>query len=336
MSPSISILLPVYDGERFLGECLDSVLRQSHENFELLVGNDASGDLSGRIADRFSGDPRVRIFHRRVRMGLFANVNCLVEAARSPLIRFLCQDDVLEAECLAEETRFFREHPSVGMSYNKHTLIGANGGGVLGKGVLHDLPSVVPPHLSNQLFFYYGCLPGNLSTVCVRRRCFDHFGRFNPDFTVAGDYEMWVRICANEELGVIHKHLVRLRTHTGQLSRAPWTGPAFIQQNRKIRDTLISRLSPEVRKRARNYELLRQGVLDVHYCIRCLLRGQFGLAAQAFSFIGVKDFLIGALGWLLSFNNHLWKPQPLFSAETRPFDDILKENDSKRGCGSIV
>ena len=324
MSSGISVLVPVCNGERFLEECLDSVLRQSHGDFELLVGNDASVDLSGRIADRFARDPRVRIFHHRVRMGLFANVNCLVEAAGAPLIRFLCQDDVLEAECLAEEARFFKNHPSVGMSYNKHTLIGANGGGVLGKGALHDLPAVIPPPLSNRLFFYHGCLPGNLSTVCVRRRCFDHFGRFNPAFTVAGDYEMWVRICANEDLGIIHKHLVRLRTHPQQLSRAPWAGPAFIQQNRKIRDTLASRLPPELRKRARTYGLLRQGVLDVHYCIRCLLRGQFGLALQAVSFIGVKDFLISALGWLLSFNNHLWKPKPPASG-----GDVARQNYSR-------
>ena len=71
----ISIIIPVYNAEKYLNQCIQSILKQSFTDFELLLINDGSKDKSGEICDRYSAnDIRVRVFHKN---------NCGVSASRN-------------------------------------------------------------------------------------------------------------------------------------------------------------------------------------------------------------------------------------------------------------
>ena len=144
----VSVVLPVFNGERYLAQCIRSVLAQRFEEFELLVSDDGSTDHSRQVVANFS-DARVRFFSQQQNLGLFANLNFLLRAARSPLVRILGQDDVLDPECLAQEVAFFAEHPSVGMTYCKYIDIDEKGEEIH-RTQPHDLPAVIEPRLSLQ------------------------------------------------------------------------------------------------------------------------------------------------------------------------------------------
>src|SRR6266704_1880312 len=118
MTPCVSILLPTYNGEKFLSRCVQSVLNQTVSDFELLVGDDGSVDSTPAIAAQFR-DPRIRYFRRTHNVGLFKNLNSLLPLSRAPIIRFLCQDDALVAECVEEELRFLEARSEIGMSFCK-------------------------------------------------------------------------------------------------------------------------------------------------------------------------------------------------------------------------
>lgn len=311
MIPEISILLPLFNGQEFLHDCIKSALGQTYKDFELLIGNDCSDDSTSQIIRSFS-DARIKTFDREKNLGLFKNLNMLVRSAESPLIRILCQDDLLEPGCLEEEVKFFSRHPDIGMSFCKTYRIDGCGA-ITGKCVLGDLPEVIDTKLSRQSFFYHGCIPGNLSTVCVRKKSFDKFGLFNENYRVAGDYEMWTRICERKNLGVIHKYLVRLRSHAKQLSKTGNSGVDFIRETRKIRSKLLPLLPEEIRSHAKRYVMLRQNVLDTHYCLRCLTWGRLKDFFKIASIMGAADFTLGVIFWLLTLNNHFYRPKPKFS-----------------------
>lgn len=304
----VSVVLPVFNGERFLSECIRSVLDQGFEEFELLVSDDGSTDGSKRVIQGFS-DSRLRCYPQQQNLGLFGNLNFLIRAARYPLVRILGQDDVLEAQCLAHEVAFFDQNPSVGMAYSKYIEIDEEGVEI-SRTRLQDLPPVIEPRLSLQLLYYFGCMPGNISTVCVRRECFEEAGLFDETFHAAGDYEMWVRICQHRDLGIVHRHLVRLRSHRGQLSRSAGLGAPFISEGRKIRQVLLSLLPPEIRSTAIRFSMLRQNVYDTHLVVRSLIAGRFQDASDMASVLGARDLGLGLLFWLLTINNHLYRPQP--------------------------
>lgn len=314
-SPSISVILPVYNGQAYLQTCIESVLAQSAEDFELLIADDGSEDGSWEMIERFT-DPRIRIWRNKHNLGLFGNLNFLVSQAAAPLVRILCQDDALERECLEAEKLFFQAHPDVGMSYCKAHFVDSSGMSA-GDSPIYDLPEVLEPELSLQLFYYLGCLPGNLSTVCVRKTWLDKVGGFNESYRVSGDYEMWVRICKQTNLGIIHQFLIDLRLHNGQLSRAASSNLAAIRENRRILDRLIGELPRKVQRQAKLYRLLRQNVFDTHHAMRCILSRRFREFWEIVRIMGFDDFGLGIIGWLLTVNNHLFRPRPKIYQSTQ-------------------
>ena len=304
----VSVILPVFNGERYLAECICSVLEQEFEEFELLVSDDGSTDQSQRVIQSFS-DSRIRPINRQQNHGLFANLNSLIRAARHPLVRILGQDDILASDCLAREVEFFAKHPSVGMTFCKYIEIDEEGDEIA-RTRLRDLPGLVEPRLSLQLFYYYGCMPGNISTVCVRKECFEEVGLFSESFRAAGDYEMWVRICQQRDLGIVHRHLVRVRSHRRQLSRSPSLGAHFVSEGRRIRQMLLPLLPDEIQYAAIRFSMLRHNVLDTHLVVRRLMAGRFRETADMAGVLGIRDLGLGLLFWLLTINNHLYRPQP--------------------------
>jgi len=98
-TPSVSVCIPVYNGETYLGETIRSVLDQTYGDFELVVLDNGSTDNSGQIARSF-GDRRMRIERNSSVMDLVPNWNRLISLCRSPLIKLVCADDLLHPRCL--------------------------------------------------------------------------------------------------------------------------------------------------------------------------------------------------------------------------------------------
>jgi glycosyltransferase involved in cell wall biosynthesis len=307
-TPKISLLLPVFNGQEYLHQCMKSILEQNMHDFELIIGNNCSTDQSDEIIKKFS-DPRIKYISRVNNKGLFKNLNVMMKHASAPLLRFICQDDLLSHNCLEREVYFFEKHPKIDISFCKSKIINKKGT-IINQGVLGDLPEVIDTSLSLQLFFYYGCIPGNLSTVCLRRQCIEEFGLFDESFQVSGDYEMWVRICKKKSMGVIHHHLVNIRSHEKQLSRASESGVRCILENREIRSKILTLLPKEIHVWANCYSHMRQNVLDVHHSIHCLRYKKYSNFIRILHIIGLKEFTTGLLFWLITLNNKLYKPQP--------------------------
>lgn len=89
----ISIIVPVYNGEKYLTECITSILNQKYQNFELLLIDDGSTDSSGKICDEYAKkDKRVRVIHKK-NAGVSAARNCALEKISGKFVAFVDQDD---------------------------------------------------------------------------------------------------------------------------------------------------------------------------------------------------------------------------------------------------
>jgi len=305
--PEISVILPVYQGERYLREALSSVLSQTVQDFEFLIRDDGSQDGSIEIIESFK-DNRIRLIKNQGRLGLFGNLNALIQESQSNLVHLFCQDDVLETHCLEQELQFFQNHPDIGFSYCKSTAIDSHGV-VTPASVTIDLPVVMQPELSLQHFFYHGCIPGNLSTVCVRKSSFQTVGLFDSSLKVSGDYELWARMATRFPLGVIHQSLVRLRHHEMRLSHQPESALKFVRENRKIRKGLLPLLPLSCQKEALTFEINRHGVMEFHQGLHALLRGHWPVAKEMFFGQGPTQFFRSVFYWMVTGNNRFYRPQ---------------------------
>lgn len=100
IKPKISIIIPVYNSEKYLKKCLDSILLQSFRNFELLLINDGSTDSSGRICDEYAKkSERIRVFHK-ANGGVSSARNIGLDKARGEWVMFVDSDDWLEDNAL--------------------------------------------------------------------------------------------------------------------------------------------------------------------------------------------------------------------------------------------
>ncbi|MFH1026898.1 MAG: glycosyltransferase [Pseudomonadota bacterium] len=114
-APTVSILMPVRNEERYLQAALDSLYRQTLEDWELVVVDDGSGDLTPRIlAAAAASDSRIKVV-RREGGGLVAALNAGLELCRAPLLARMDGDDISHPRRLAEQVAYLEGHPDTGL-----------------------------------------------------------------------------------------------------------------------------------------------------------------------------------------------------------------------------
>ncbi len=106
---SSSIVIPVFNGARFIRKTIESVLLQTHEDFELLIVDNVSTDDTLEIANSFN-DPRMKVIAESNHVNLPANFNRALTHAKGKYIKILPADDLLHPTCLAKQLQCFEEH----------------------------------------------------------------------------------------------------------------------------------------------------------------------------------------------------------------------------------
>ncbi|NOT58260.1 MAG: glycosyltransferase [Deltaproteobacteria bacterium] len=314
-TPRFSILLPVFNGERYVRESIDSVLAQTHTDFELLIWDDGSTDTSRAILATYR-DSRIRQFTNAHNIGLFRTLNAAIGKARGELVRLWAQDDRMKPDCLAVEHEFWEQHPQIDMSYCQRDIIDADS--TLVRSAPYDgTPEILTPDLVAQISFYHGSMPSNISTVVLRRSVFLRIGLFREDLWVAADFEFWVRLSEQRLTGFIRRALLDLRAHQGQFSRQREVGVIFIRETRPIFTQLLARFPEELRPYARQYARWHQHVLHLHHGLRALFSGQLAIAYDTFRETRKDDNLAVLLClWLLTGNGRWFKKPPRFHLPT--------------------
>ena len=101
MNPLISIMIPVYNAERYLERCLESVLSQTYSNIEIVMVNDGSTDSSGEICNRYAeSDDRIKVFHK-TNEGVAATRNYLLSKVNGDYLMFVDSDDTIPNDAVS-------------------------------------------------------------------------------------------------------------------------------------------------------------------------------------------------------------------------------------------
>lgn len=109
MENLVSIIMPLYNGEKFIEITLESVLKQTYKNWELLITNDGSKDNSPKIAEKYAEkDERIKLFNQ-INKGSAAARNNSLREAKGKYIVFLDSDDIWENNFLEEQIKFLKE-----------------------------------------------------------------------------------------------------------------------------------------------------------------------------------------------------------------------------------
>jgi glycosyltransferase involved in cell wall biosynthesis len=218
--PLVSVIVPVYNGERHLRESLDSVLAQTHPHLEVLVLDDASTDSTPQIVESYGS--AVRHVRQNETQGIYENANTGISLATGEYIAIYHADDVYAPTIVERELAYFTEHPDVGVVFALDAFIDAAGReyGKLslprelrGRGPL-DYEAVV-----NALLTYMNTFlrcPGAMVPATVYR----DVGPYRQDrYRNTADLDMWLRIARRYRIGILEEHLFKYRHFHGNSSQ---------------------------------------------------------------------------------------------------------------------
>lgn len=196
----VSIVLPVYNGERYLGEAIASVRRQTHPQWELIIVNDGSTDGSRAAALRHAGeDARIRLIDQPNRK-LPAALSAGFRAARGDYFTWTSADNRLRPEFLTRLLGEFREHPDWDMVTADMQMIDARGEPLRGSDCIRRFQDPVDTsivHYPDDL----GIMEREVCNVVggaflYRAECGRRLGDYDDRYFTAEDYDYWLRMLA--------------------------------------------------------------------------------------------------------------------------------------------
>ena len=216
--PKVSIVVPNYNYGRFIAETLDSVVRQTFTDWELIVVDDNSTDESRKIVEGYiQRHPKRRIslvVNSQGPAGTPAPINIGIRQMRGEYFAWLSSDDIFEPDKLEAQVRFLDENPAVGLVHTAYIAIDASGRQV---GDFH------PPN-EFETDAFTALLDGNFingNTVLIRREVLEEVGPFletDPEFPElwrAAEYYHWLKVALRCPIACIDHPLHRSRRHGG-------------------------------------------------------------------------------------------------------------------------
>lgn len=205
----VSVIIPVYNQERYLPAAIDSVLAQTFRDYELIVVDDGSTDGTPAIIRSYGA--RLRSV-RKPNGGCASALNRGIQEARGEWIAWLSSDDLWEPDKLRRQVEVIGERPEVGLVFTDDLRIDSEGD------VVGELRTSCPrTRLGRQLRMVRGCYINGCTTL-IRREVFEVVGLFDEEDRFALDYDLWFRIVREVEITHIPEPLVRYRIHPGQTS----------------------------------------------------------------------------------------------------------------------
>jgi glycosyltransferase involved in cell wall biosynthesis len=255
----VSVIVPCYNGEKYLAPCLESVLRQNHGGpLEILLGDDGSSDCSATIAASLGAVVHVLRHPGGANRGVAATRNLCIRAAQHPFIALLDADDVWLPGHLGALTGALARDPAAGMAYDNGSYMTADGRD-LHVGFTYPPPSDPPTMLANCCIFPSG--------VLIRRRVFDQVGMFDEALPYCEDYDMWLRIF--ESVSVVHVPVdgYLYRRHPAQISHS-------VDQ--------LSRYAFQVVRRAQARYPYEKALVRSRYAVFSYRRAQVALSQRRF------------------------------------------------------
>jgi glycosyltransferase involved in cell wall biosynthesis len=212
-SPAISVLIPLYNGEKFIAQAIESVLSQTYTDFELIIVDNCSTDRSVAIARNYESDKRVKIFQNNENIGAVRNWNQCMLYANGEYLKFLFADDYFKTNALEEFIKPFESDPSISLVIGPAEYLFDNGSVITypmkftgfkkGLEVINEMVSANLDHL------------GEPSCIMIKKKSLN-IGLFNTHMLWLGDVDYWLRICETGNVFRIKEYCIVYRRHQQQ------------------------------------------------------------------------------------------------------------------------
>jgi glycosyltransferase involved in cell wall biosynthesis len=220
---AVTVVLPVYNGEEYLADSIQSVLNQNLQGFEFIIIDDASNDASSTIIESFAIDKRIRHIVHTTNKGLFETLNEGVELSNSDLIKIWAQDDIMGYTCLDRLIEAYGKHPECSFYVQSSLTIGGSQ-----KMSALTMETDLKDHQTeiwqnNKIlrhFWYCGNVHRNISNLSFTKETHRSLEGFNASFVYSGDIDFIQRMKTPAQMVLERSDSIYIRDHQNQLSKS--------------------------------------------------------------------------------------------------------------------
>lgn len=214
-SPLVSIVTPVYNGEKFLAECIESVLDQTYENWEYIILNNCSTDNTLQIAEKYAAkDERIEVKTNDIFLKQIPNWNESLRniSPKSKYCKVVHADDLILPECLEKMVARAEENPSAGI-ISAYRFMGSKIRGVRGEGLSHKITFMSGKEAGRTVLLTSLFLFGSPSTILYRSDLIREKESFYNPSVIHADTDVCFDLLQRSDFGFVHQILSFTRLH---------------------------------------------------------------------------------------------------------------------------
>ena len=202
--PKVTVLMSVYNGEKYLEEAVNSILNQTFEDFEFLIINDGSTDRTLSKLKNYS-DSRIKILNNEKNLGLTRSLNIGLKRSKGKYIARMDADDVSMPERLKEEIEFLDSHEDYAAVGTFVYVLDEN------SEIIRRSKNPIEDAEIRENLVYGNCI--NHGSVMLRKSCLLDVGYYNETMVRSQDYELWIRLSKKYRLSNLPEYLYKWREH---------------------------------------------------------------------------------------------------------------------------
>ncbi|MDB5114750.1 MAG: glycosyltransferase [Mucilaginibacter sp.] len=253
--PKITVLMPAYNAEKYIGEAIESVLLQTYGDFELIIVNDGSTDGTVKIINSFN-DERISVINQR-NMGVAAALNTGIKYSRAPYIARFDADDICYPDRLEKQFNFLEQNPD-------YILVGSDADYILeNNDFLFHFKCIAHSHQEIMQKLYFYC-PFVHPTVMYKKESVCNAGGYPPDAHNFEDYLLWTSIANMGKLCNLPEPLIKYRLNSNSVTiDEKWRGRRFreLKRNAIIRGKITQQEGDELLAiiNAQNVRKIKEG-----------------------------------------------------------------------------
>lgn len=202
----VSVLMTVFNGEKFLKQSIDSVLNQTFKDFEFIIVDDASQDRTWQILEDFAArDKRIVLVRNDTNLGVSNSSNVGLEIARGEYVARLDSDDIALPHRLETQVSYLETHPEVGMVGSQMKVVNAEG---------QEKEDYIVPRLHGEILWtlFFGN-PMAHPTIMFRKSIVDDVGGYGDSLRASLDKDLYVRMINKTRFANLDQALVKYRRH---------------------------------------------------------------------------------------------------------------------------
>lgn len=208
----VSIIIPLYNGEKYIAETIESAISQSYAPIEVIVVDDGSRDNGPLIARRYP----VQLISQENR-GISGARNTGIRALRGEFIALLDQDDLFKPHKIEKQVRFFQENPETILVYTPEERFGSHEEGC--RISVRHKSRKISGDIFTDIYKSNYITPGS---TLIRRAAFDVAGLFDESLSICEDHDLFIRMAYHGCIGFMEEPLLRYRWH-GENTSTVWS-----------------------------------------------------------------------------------------------------------------